>query len=74
MSEEKKVQKDDDLHLGCLFALLACFAIVIIICVIDYQNQEVSKSTVYAFIGGVIFSAAVLIQIIVKIIKANSKK
>jgi len=73
MAEEKKIP-GDDLHLGCLFALLAFFAIVIIICVIDYQNEEVSKSTVYAFTGGVIFSAAVLIQIIVKIIKAKSKK
>lgn len=73
MPEEQKIQ-DDDFPLGCMFALFIFFAIVLIICVIDYRNEELTKSGLYASTFSVIVLIALSVQMIIKIVKNISKK
>ena len=67
MSEEQKIQ--DDYPLGCMFPLLIAFAFVIVICLNDYRNGELTKTGLYALVGSTFFFLAVFIQVIVKIVK-----
>jgi hypothetical protein len=73
MAEEKKIQ-EDDFPLGCMFALFIFFAIVLIICVIDYRDGELTKSGLYASTFSVIVLTALIVKIIVKIVRNISKK
>jgi hypothetical protein len=74
MSEEQENFESDDYPLGCLFALLIIPAVMIIVALTDYWSGEVRRGSILAFIFGVIFLIGLSVQIIVKIIKANSKK